>query len=184
MQPSRPAPPWCVRVGRIQQTFGPLFQGGVPVAVPDSLPSRKAKALADRRWHSGVVPSSLVGGQGILTITLALADQSRRAGWDEGSSPLSMASSRSYCGSAATSLTSTGLALLAPRSADPILRSPCGVGLAGESHSRLSPDPVMVTSAASSSLTLRGRRPSLVPSWAGRPPGEVTGLGFQAEHPG
>ena len=65
------------------------------------------------RLHSGVVPSSPVGDQGILTITLSPADQSRRVGWDEGSSPLSIASSRSPCGSAATSLP-IGLALLAP----------------------------------------------------------------------
>ena len=64
MHPSRPAAPWCVCVGRIQQTFGPLFQGGVPVAVPDSLPTAQQKGQGMGRPSALLQGCSLQSGRG------------------------------------------------------------------------------------------------------------------------
>ena len=38
---------------------------------PSRHPNKKARAWADHRHHSGIVPSSLARGQGILTVTLS-----------------------------------------------------------------------------------------------------------------
>ena len=129
MHPSRPASPWCVRIGRIQQTFRPLFQGGVPVAVPDSLPPVQQKGqglFLTVGTPPGLFPAVRSGARGSVPSRYVLPTSPGE--WDGTINP---ASSRSPCGSAAI-FRSTGLAVPAPRAAETILQSLCDVARAGE----------------------------------------------------
>ena len=128
LAPSSACPTVLLCILDVQRPRGVFVSGGssrqlglssrvvsqLPYRTPSRPPTRKAKAWADRRRHSGVVPSSPVGRHVILTITLSPADQSRRAGWDDGS---------------ATTSRSIGLVLPAPRVPETNLRSLCGVAV-------------------------------------------------------